>query len=237
MVFTAAAAGVPALNYQWQKNGTNLTDGGNVSGSATAALTVSNVRSADMAAYGVVVTNPLGSATSFAALLDVMGPPVILSQPASRAVNYGATAQFSVTVLGWPAPSYIWWWNGTNALGGNDSTLTLPNVARAQDGAYSVSVTNASGAVLSSNAMLTVLVPQVLGAPGRQPDGSWQLSSSDLGGGALPASAITNFTVQTSTNLVNWAVLPNALSWTNGKLRLQDPGTNGPLRFYRIIEQ
>ena len=56
------------LFYQWQyDNGmylTNLTDGGNVSGSATSTLIVSNVSSVNVGAYSVVVSNGAGSAMS-----------------------------------------------------------------------------------------------------------------------------------------------------------------------------
>ena len=45
--FTVAATGGLPLSYQWQDNGTNLTDGGNISGSTTTNLTISNVSSAE----------------------------------------------------------------------------------------------------------------------------------------------------------------------------------------------
>ena len=88
--FVVTAVGTPALAYQWQKNGVNLTDGGNVSGSATASLTLNNVQSADMAMYSVVITNGIGGITSSPVALTIIGPPVILLQPLSQTVNYGA---------------------------------------------------------------------------------------------------------------------------------------------------
>src|SRR5206468_7483603 len=39
-----------------------------------------------------------------------------------------------------------------------------------------------------------------------------------------------------STNLLDWQLVPNALSLSNGVLRLHDPG-NYPRRFYRVAEQ
>src|SRR5208282_1541238 len=42
-VFTVVAVGNAPLSYQWQEGSANLSDSGNISGSATAALTVSNV--------------------------------------------------------------------------------------------------------------------------------------------------------------------------------------------------
>ncbi len=45
------------------------------------------------------------------------------------------------------------------------------------------------------------------------------------------------FQAWASTNLVNWVVLSNGLTLTNGALWLQDAAaTNSPRRFYRLIE-
>jgi hypothetical protein len=235
--FTVAALGVPYLSYQWQKNGAALTNGGNVSGSTTAALTLSNVQTADMAAYSVVIANAVGNVTSLPATLVIAGPPVILLQPVSQTVTGGANVQFSVTALGYPPPAYQWWWNGTNQVGNNGPTLTLTGVGRAQNGIYALQVMNSFGGILSSNAALRVLVPQQLGTPALLPNGTFQFSSSDVGGGTLLPSDLPDFAVQISSNLVNWVTLPNALGLTNGTLWLQDNTlTNGPVRFYRIVE-
>ena len=123
-------------------------------------------------------------------------------------------------------------------MGGNSPALTLTNVGRAQDGVYSVMVTNLEGGVASSNAVLQVLVPQRLGAPVKLSSGLLQFTSADVGGGPLSPSDLPNFEVQASADLIHWVPLPNALSLTNGMLQLQDNTlTNLPTRFYRIVEQ
>jgi alpha-tubulin suppressor-like RCC1 family protein len=163
--------------------------------------------------------------------------PKILNQPSSVRANYGATVALSVFANGTTMLGYQWQQNGAR-VGGNSPTLTMNNVSRAQDGTYSVTVTNAGGAAVSSNVVVTVNVPQVLGAPVLLSNGSLQFTSADEGGGLLTASELSNFQAQVSTNLVNWVTLPNALSLTNGMLLLQDSApTNVPARFYRIVEQ
>jgi hypothetical protein len=63
--------------YQWQRNGTNLTDGEHVRGSAAASLVLSGLDAADAGDYRVVVSYPGGSVTSSVAKLklDYCAPP------------------------------------------------------------------------------------------------------------------------------------------------------------------
>jgi hypothetical protein len=116
--------------------------------------------------------------------------------------------------------------------------LHLVNVTRASSGAYSVAITNAGGWIISSNAVLSVRVQQVLGSPTVSAGGVFSLVSRDKDGGAIPPSALGRFTGWYSTNLVHWMVLPNSLSVNNGTLVLTDTNSPGkPMRFYRITEQ
>ncbi|HZL77651.1 MAG TPA: hypothetical protein VFC17_02280, partial [Candidatus Limnocylindrales bacterium] len=171
--------------------------------------------------------------------------PTITLQPVSQTVNMGASVVFFVTVIGSQSSgpsvkplSYQWWHNG-NLLGTGTSMLILNNVGRAQNGTYSVTVSflGATNSTVSSNAVLKVLVPQLLGSPKLLPNGSFQLTSTDANGGLLQPADLANFEAQASTNLVNWVTLPNALSLTNGLLQLQDSGqSNFTARYYRLIE-
>ena len=80
-VIRASASGYGPVAYQWRKNGTPLSDGGTVSGSHTAALTIDPVSFADAGAYDVVVTDSCTSATSNAATLTVEFADVPVSSP------------------------------------------------------------------------------------------------------------------------------------------------------------
>jgi fibronectin-binding autotransporter adhesin len=63
--FTVTSSG-SGLGYQWFRNGTKLTDGGNISGSTSATLVISPATAADVAntaqGYYVIVTNGCGTA-------------------------------------------------------------------------------------------------------------------------------------------------------------------------------
>lgn len=163
-VFTVATSGGTPISYQWQQDGVNLTDGGNISGSTTATLRITNVSVADTAYYSVIVSNAFNSVASDPALLEIIySPPHITSQPVSQTRVTGTTATFTVAAEGDQPLYYQWQKNGTNLTdGGNTSgsatsTLTIGNVNMANAGNYSVIVSNALFAVSSAQAALTVV--------------------------------------------------------------------------------
>lgn len=69
--FTVTATGTAPLRYQWRKGGSALSNGGNVSGTDTATLVLTNVQTTEAGAYDVVVSNAAGADTSEAAVLLV----------------------------------------------------------------------------------------------------------------------------------------------------------------------
>ncbi len=64
--------GTPPFSYLWQKDGSPLADGGNISGAATASLVLTNLQTADAGAYRVVVTNAYGSVTSTVTTITIL---------------------------------------------------------------------------------------------------------------------------------------------------------------------
>jgi hypothetical protein len=71
VLFTAAATGSLPLSFQWQQNGTNLTDDAYISGSTSTNLTLANVSQASAGSYTIIVSNAAGVAAS--------APPAILT--------------------------------------------------------------------------------------------------------------------------------------------------------------
>jgi pectin methylesterase-like acyl-CoA thioesterase len=169
--YTVTATGVAPLIYQWSKNGTNLTDGGNIAGSTTSALTITNVQTSDNANYSVSITNVYGAVTSGPAILFVSASdvaPFITAQPQSSTVLSNQNATFTVGGIGKPLPAYQWQKNGTNLVdGGNISGSTTPTlgISLAQlsdEGTYSVILTNTVGSTNSDSVTLTVNIPPTI---------------------------------------------------------------------------
>ena len=78
------------MTYQWKKNGVNLSDGGDISGSLTTNLTISSIGAGDAAPYDVIVSNASGMATSTVATLTVTTP--IVGSYAERSLTNKAVA-------------------------------------------------------------------------------------------------------------------------------------------------
>ena len=68
--FSVTATGTAPITYQWRRNGTNLSNGGNLSGADSTVLSIAGVLAGDYGNYDCVVTNACGTATSIAATLS-----------------------------------------------------------------------------------------------------------------------------------------------------------------------
>jgi uncharacterized repeat protein (TIGR03803 family) len=165
-VFSVAVMGNPPIFYQWQKNGTNLADVSNISGSAIRVLTISDVGTSDAAQYSVVVSNAAGSAVvSDGATLDVIvSPPQIVTPPSDQTGSVGGTVRFNVAAIGDLPLSYQWQSNevnlanGPTVSGATSSTLILGGLTQRSAGTYTVIVSNAVG---SASASATLVVHPV----------------------------------------------------------------------------
>jgi hypothetical protein len=164
--FTTTAFSPESLNFQWQKNGTNLIDGGNISGSTNSTLTVANVQDADAAIYNAVVSDATTSVTTSNAVLTVNDTLLFATQPQSQTNLIGSNVSFNATAYGVPPFIFQWYFNstpvGSPTSGTNYTSYTVTNVGTNQAGIYTVKVVNGSGNVTSSNAVLTVAVPPVI---------------------------------------------------------------------------
>lgn len=73
--FRVGAGGVPPLYYQWQFNGSDLSDGLGIAGAQTEALTVAYPASTNVGTYRVIVSNAGGAVTSDVVTLTLLVPP------------------------------------------------------------------------------------------------------------------------------------------------------------------
>ncbi len=124
--FSVTVTGTPPFFYQWQEDGTNLTDGttisgSTISGSTSATLTIFNAQTNDSGNYSVIVTNFAGSVTSSAASLTVTYfPPYLTVQPTNQTVGVGSTVTFIIDGYAAPPFSLQWQKNGIDLTDGTN---------------------------------------------------------------------------------------------------------------------
>jgi uncharacterized delta-60 repeat protein len=150
-----AGAGPEPLSYQWFKNGVALVDQGNIAGSTSDTLVLSQVSKSDEGGYSTVLTNASGSVTSSVAMLTVIDPR-ITQQPVGVVRSVGGSATFNATAVGTPPLSYQWYHDGVAVPGATASSLSLNNLTAAEAGMYTVVVSNPDGSTTSNPALLTV---------------------------------------------------------------------------------
>ena len=109
-----SAGGSTPLSYFWRRNASPLADGGLVSGSSTATLTISNVTSAYAGAYTVFVRNSAGLVSNATAVVQVVNPPIVtITSPGRNAVIKTANISVTGTALSnLPVGSVHWQLNG-----------------------------------------------------------------------------------------------------------------------------
>lgn len=248
-VLDVAVLGNPPLFYQWQRDGANLTDGGNIAGSSTRVLTLPNVNFSNAGIYSVIVSNFSGSVTSDDAVLGVaVSPPQFTAQPVSQSAQFGGSVIFTAAAVGDFPLSYQWRENGSNLVdggqisGSSTTALTLASLAETNDGNYSIVASNAIAAVASSNALLTVYAISINGTTmaalhgftggldGGFPNGLMQASNGLLYGTTQNGGAYGSGTIfSLSTNGIFTSLA--AFDGANGAMPVAGlvQGTNGLL--------
>lgn len=99
------------------------------------------------------------------------GVPTIVTPPLGVALaDPGDSVSLSVSITSASPVSYQWKFNGDDIPGANGDTLFVPNVTVANEGSYTVVITNSSGSVTSDPAVVTVNTAQVI-AWGRNNNG------------------------------------------------------------------
>ena len=164
--FTVAAAGTPALTYQWYRipAGQTIASAVLISGATAATYTVpatATLAGNDQDSYYVIVSNGSGQAVSQAAPLAV-GNGILLQitgQPVTQYIDVGATATYSVTAVSSLPLTYQWYRADpgsatfTAISGATGSTYTTDPGTSADNGAvYHVVVSNGTTTSATSNA-------------------------------------------------------------------------------------
>ena len=158
--FMVVAHGSAPLLYQWFFLGTNA-----LPTATNSVLTLTNPQAVDAGSYHVAVRNAAGSVTSEVAILTVLMPPQILTQPQTQPLRLGQSVTFGVTATGAGPLNFCWYKNNqplsddTRMTGTTTSTLQISSLQVSDAGAYHVVVTNMAGTATSEVAQLAITPP------------------------------------------------------------------------------
>jgi len=164
--FTAVVTGTAPLTYQWQvstdggSSWTNVTNGNGTTGATTATLTIASaIQGLNSNQYRCSVNNAANlPAITTPVTLSVGSAPKITTPPSNLTLVQGQDASFTVSVSGFPEPTFQWLEGKTVLTGQTSATLNRTSVQAADANTYSVVVTNAFGS-LTAKASLVVIVP------------------------------------------------------------------------------
>ena len=150
--FAVGVQSTAPLTYLWTRNGIVLP------GQTGPMLNVTNVQVPTPYApenYSVLINNRFGGQW-FDFTLVILRDLLITQGPQSQSVFIGTSVLLAVTAEGTSALTYQWTKNGTALQGATNATLNVSNATLSDSGSYSVIVRNASGAITSPPAILTV---------------------------------------------------------------------------------
>lgn len=174
-VLSVGAAGVPALRYQW------FRDGEEIAGAWDRRLVIDPVRSESYGTYHVTVRNGFGLVTSAPATLSekIVAPEIVWSSGNQSAVE-GDPVTLRIEARGSEPLVYEWRFEGTLIEGAGGAALTIPVMSQANVGVYECRVINAMGNAKTKIALAKVTSPFAL----------WQYRL-----GSMPGPGITDIRV------------------------------------------
>ncbi|MFM2293593.1 MAG: hypothetical protein RLZZ350_6, partial [Verrucomicrobiota bacterium] len=137
--FSVGAANA-GLAYRWRCNGTNLVNGGNISGGVTnVALSLTNLTATNAGNYSVVVTNFSGAVTSSVAVLSIT--------PNTAPTNLAFTVGSGAIQFFWPTDHTGWrleWQTNNLETGLNTNWFTIAGSSLTNQILISIAPTNGS---------------------------------------------------------------------------------------------
>jgi len=204
----------------------------NMTGQTDMNITAQVYLGVDNSISNVALVIPQFTGQTNAAVTVTSVPLGISAQPQNVTVPAGSTATVGVAVTGNPPLTFQWEDNGTNIPNATNAFFTIGAAQFADAGAYSVLVSNATGSVLSSNAMLTVTPvqpPMLQGAVD-------QLSSHKMFVISFTSNPGQRYVVQYTDAPANggWSVLTNVTATATNTV-CHDPIIGWPQRFYRVL--
>jgi hypothetical protein len=154
--------------------------------------------------------------------------PLILSQPQSQSAYFGQTVTLSVSAFtGTPPLRYQWQKDTLSIIGATDSILTLRQLVSSNAGAYTVIVSDNSGASVTSSPPAIVTVKSAEASIALHP------------GVTIDGAIGLTYGIQFSTDLGNtnsWQGIANVTLTASHQIWFDPQPATLPKRYYRILQ-
>lgn len=230
------------LDYQWRRNGADLTDGDGRSGSRSPTFRIASARIGDLGEYSVVVRNSLGSIEKTIGRVAFTAPRILgFRQSGGPAVRKGDPVRLEIWAEG-GGVTVQWHRDGVPVgpvipiPGAITNPLVLPSVQTADLGRYTAVLSNHLGTIVSPTfpVYLAAWEPVAALAPGNAPR---SLSISPDGNRLLILSSSVLRHSMDAGATWSGVNLPGT-GWTTATLHDQPghwllAGQTGPARFAR----
>lgn len=174
MVIMDTTGNEGTLQYQWLKDGKIIADSLTRTGTNTSTLSFTNFSWDDRGSYKVVVKNEVGSVTSTSAVLSILSPPTIISEPVGPLFGTtGGSIKMNIVAGGTTPLVYAWRFRPAGQVLFNDkvlsktASLSLSKLSPASVGEYQCTITNApkGAAALPAPVLSSLIYLQVDDAP------------------------------------------------------------------------
>ena len=150
------ATGTGPFDYQWYWNGDEIV------GAIGSEFNLGNMTRANDGLYKVEVKNSLGAIFSRQAEVVVDEPVSITVQPSGATLLQGEDVVMWVLAKGSEPLSYQWQKDGLALEGQTESSLSLAGALEADEGIYTVIITNPVGFDVSADALVLVNSPPTI---------------------------------------------------------------------------
>jgi hypothetical protein len=153
LALSVTATGTGPFEYQWYRGDEKIE------GAVEAEMQLPNMTRLKDGLYRVEVKNLLGAMFSREAAVVVDEPVTITVQPSRATLLQGEDAVMWALATGSVPLSYQWQKDGVALEGQTETSLTLANAVEADEGVYTVIITNPVGFEVSTEALVKVNSP------------------------------------------------------------------------------
>ncbi len=159
---TNAIKPISPVGQGWSLSSSNITTGAEIAEFINGLKTTTNAATAG-GYKGVsfwradLHTQDMWDRLGSTAIGNPNGAPLIVSQPQSQTVTNGTAALLTVTASGAAILNYQWRLNGVSIPGATTSSYSIAAAQSTNVGVYSIVVSNAVGAALSADAVVSIV--------------------------------------------------------------------------------